>query len=59
MDVGSDLVISCDDCGSVLDSVSETMVMEMPLQPVIAMIPVNEEAQVINHNNFFLTFLSR
>ena len=58
VDVVGDLVIFCDDSGTVLDSVSETMVVEMPLQPVVAMIPVDEETQVLNHNYFFLAFLS-
>ena len=58
MDVVGDLVISCDDSGAVLDSVSETMVVEMPLQPVVAMMPVDEETQILNHNDFCLTLLS-
>ena len=58
MDVVGDLVILCDDSSAVLDPVSETMVVEMPLQPVVAMIPVDEETQVLNHNDFFLALLS-
>ena len=58
VDVVGDLVIFCDDSGAVLDSVSETMVMEMSLQPVVAVVSVDEEAQVLNYNDFFLPFLS-
>jgi hypothetical protein len=58
VNVVGDLVILCDDSGAVLDPVSETMVVEMPLQPVVAMIPVDEETQILNHNYFFLTLLS-
>lgn len=58
VDVIGDLVIFCDDSGAVLDSVSETMMVEMSLQPVVAVVSVDEEAQVLNHNDFFLPFLS-
>ena len=58
VDVVGDLVIFCDDSGAVLDSVSETMMVEMSLQPVVSVVSVDEEAQVLNHNDFFLPFLS-
>ena len=51
MDVGGDLFGGSDDCVRLLDLYSETMMVEMALEPIIFMIAIRQETEIADFHD--------